>query len=73
MVKDLKKELEILSKRISKWCYGKEHCRNDRCSELNVSDSYMRPKLKIKLKAKLMLSIIITDINIKVQNVVFIH
>jgi len=47
------KRIRNLVKRISKWCYGKEHCVNDKCSELNTSDSYMRPKSKNRIENKI--------------------
>jgi hypothetical protein len=46
------KRIRNLVKRISKWCYGKDHCSN-RCSELNISDSYMKPKTKNTIEKKI--------------------
>lgn len=46
------KRIRNLVKRISKWCYGKDHC-DDRCSELNISDSYMKPKTKNTIEKKI--------------------
>ncbi len=46
------KRIRNLVKRISKWCYSRDHC-DDRCSELNISDSYMKPKTKNTIEKKI--------------------
>lgn len=47
------KRVRKLVERISKWCYSKDHCKKDVCSELNESDSYMRTNSKNKIEKKM--------------------
>lgn len=47
------KRVRNLVKRISKWCYGKTHCKTNVCSELNESDSFMRTNSKNRIENKM--------------------
>ena len=46
------KRIRKLVERISKWCYSKNYCKS-KCSELNLSDSYMNEDYKNKIELKL--------------------
>lgn len=46
------KRIRKLVERISKWCYSKDFCKSE-CSELNLSDSYMKKDYKNKIESKL--------------------
>ena len=46
------KRIRNLVKRISKWCYSKDYCKNE-CSELNLTDSFMNKDYKNKIESKL--------------------
>ncbi len=46
------KRIRNLVKRISKWCYSKDYCKNE-CSELNLTESFMNKDYKNKIESKL--------------------
>lgn len=46
------KRIRNLVERISKWCYSKDYC-NSECSELNLTDSFMKKTSKNKIESKL--------------------
>ena len=47
------KRVRKLVERISKWCYSKDHCKKDVCSELNETDSFMRNNSKNRIEKKM--------------------
>jgi len=47
------KRVRNLVKRISQFCYNKDICKKNVCSEINDSDSYMMPNEKNRIEKKI--------------------
>lgn len=47
------KRIRNLVKRISNWCYKKKYCSNDKCKQIDLSDSFMKPNSKNEIEDKI--------------------
>ena len=47
------KRIRNLVKRISNWCYKKKCCSKDKCKQIDLSDSFMRPESKNEIEDKI--------------------